>query len=336
SLDISNTDFHDVYYYGIQIGLFGAQSLTMNLDTVSFTDTGVNTSYHGIYADIDTTASLSGTWNNVTLNNIGGSGIYINDSSSGAVDPTISGLIIADTGTVGVHGVQLIGNATTTPTFDNSSGNANVISDGTYNLTLEGVGGSYANLTLDGASTSSIYISGAADPTLGWDDNSIILTNAPSPYTIQTELPGSIGLLGTADLGYNVGSSSFTGSYITLGSTSGTLTLGTSTLVVDPLNTGTNTSVYRVISHVTVGSGSTLTVEDGAIVKFNANLSMYVDGTLIVGDGDGLGANAVFTSIQDDTVGGNTNGGGASTGTRNDWNSIQARAGSVVDIDNAI
>ncbi|MCP4274751.1 MAG: tandem-95 repeat protein, partial [Gammaproteobacteria bacterium] len=319
SLDISNTDFHDVYYYGIQIGLFSAQALTMNLDTVSFTDTGVNTSYHGIYADIDTTASLSGTWNNVTLNNIGGSGIYINDSSSGAVDPTISGLTIADTGTVAVHGVQLIGNATTTPTFDNSSGSANVISGGTYNLTLQGVGGSYANLTLDGASTSSIYISNNTTA-LFPDDTNIILTNSPSPYTL-------ISMVIPPGISYTAGAGLVEDYIIISGPITADLTLTT-----DPLNTATGTgqaddptvSYWYSPLTLTINSGVTLDIQASTLMKFAETRYLEVGSGAILNI-NGTGGNEVYlTSFSDNAVGDPV----TSAAVNNDWYGIYFRSGS--------
>ncbi len=289
SLDISNTDFHDVYYYGLQLQLFSAQSLTMNLDNVSFTDTGVNTSYHGIYADIDTTASLGGTWNNVTLNNIGGSGIYINDSSTSAVDPTISGLTIADSGTIGVHGVQLLGSATTTPTFDNSAGNSNVISGGTYNLTLQGVGGSYSNMTLDGATSSSLYFSNNANPS-AFNGSIITLSNSPSPYTlVGMSLPAAVIVTP-----YQAGTG-LVQDYVIF---SGAL-INDLTLTANPLG-GT---FWRVTSDLDVPSGRTLTIEANTLIKFDN--SRYLDvlsgGTLNVNGT--IGNEVIITSFTDNSVG---------------------------------
>ncbi len=84
--------------------------------------------------------------------------------------------------------------------------------------------------------------------------------------------------------------------------------------------------VYLVTSSIVVPTGTTLTVQPGAVVKFNANQQLAVQGTLNAG---GTLANPVhFTSFADDSVGGDTNGDGASVGTPGDWRGLQFQAGS--------
>ncbi len=331
SVDITNSAFSNVYYYGLFLQLYTGQDVSWNLDNVSITDSGINTSYHGMFLQTNNDSTFSGTLNNVSLNNIGGTGLYLEDNSTGVVNPVISGLTVGDTGSVGIHGVQLIGSATTVPTFDASSGNTNSINGGTYNLTLQGVSGNFSNLTLSNATANSVYFSGTANP-LSWDDATVVINSAPSPYMLLVNLPVSVGVLGTNDLGYDVASSSVSSAYVSVAST-----LGDLTLVEDPLNTGSGASVYRITSSLTVPAGVTLTVQDGAVLKFHSGLILYVDGSLIVGDGDGAGNNAVFTTIEDDSIGGDTNGDGTATGgTRGDWNYISVRGGAIIDIDNAI
>jgi Right handed beta helix region len=71
-------------------------------------------------------------------------------------------------------------------------------------------------------------------------------------------------------------------------------------------------SPYVMTGNVTVNSGVTLTIEPGVVVKLNAQLrSLTVNGTL-----SAVGTSAapiVFTSVQDDTVGGDSNGDGSTT-----------------------
>ncbi len=88
--------------------------------------------------------------------------------------------------------------------------------------------------------------------------------------------------------------------------------------------------VYVVTSDVTVTSGGALTILPGAIVKFESGRSLTIaaGGTLIA-----VGSRArpiVFTSIRDDTVGGDSNGdGGASQPAPGDWVALRNEGGTV-------
>ncbi|MGI9278868.1 MAG: hypothetical protein ACR2PX_04455, partial [Endozoicomonas sp.] len=75
-------------------------------------------------------------------------------------------------------------------------------------------------------------------------------------------------------------------------------------------------AIHKVTSTITVPSGITLTVEPGAIVKFNSGQALNVNGVL-----DATGTeenNIIFTSYRDD-IGGDTNGDGPSVGQPGDW-----------------
>jgi len=84
--------------------------------------------------------------------------------------------------------------------------------------------------------------------------------------------------------------------------------------------------VYHVTGDLTIPNGVTLTIEPGAVVKFDAGKSLTVakGGTL-----NAIGTRAqpiVFTSIKDDECGGDTNeDGDATTAQAGDWGRIYAQ-----------
>jgi RHS repeat-associated protein len=91
-------------------------------------------------------------------------------------------------------------------------------------------------------------------------------------------------------------------------------------------------SPYILTGNVTVASGATLTIEPGVVVKFNAQFrTLWVSGTL-----KAIGTEAqpiVFTSIQDDTVGGDSNGDGAATSPApGQWYDIGIQAGTTSEL----
>src|SRR5262245_19288216 len=89
----------------------------------------------------------------------------------------------------------------------------------------------------------------------------------------------------------------------------------------------TGGSPYVLDGNVTVASGVTLTINPGVVVKLNGLLrELTVNGTLTaVG---ALGNEIVFTSIKDDTVGGDSNGdGGATSPAAGDWYRLRVTAG---------
>ena len=79
--------------------------------------------------------------------------------------------------------------------------------------------------------------------------------------------------------------------------------------------------VYYVSNNVTVNNGVTLTIRPGVVVKFAASRTLDVRGTLLA---QGTSGNeVVFTAFTDDSVGGDTNGDGPSSGTPGYWGHVQ-------------
>ncbi len=84
--------------------------------------------------------------------------------------------------------------------------------------------------------------------------------------------------------------------------------------------------VYRITGDLTVPSGVTLTIQPGAILKFDAGMSLIVEkGGKLTAQGT-TAQPIVFTSINDDQYGGDTNGDdGETSPSSGDWNKILAQ-----------
>lgn len=116
-------------------------------------------------------------------------------------------------------------------------------------------------------------------------------------------------------------------------------TSAASTVIPGSTHITTNTewttagSPYVITNYLTVNSGVTLTVDPGVVVKFEQSNfgEIDVDGSLVA---DGTSeAPITFTSYADDSVGGDTNGDGSSSGSPGDWYSILFLGSGTGDLD---
>ena len=97
-----------------------------------------------------------------------------------------------------------------------------------------------------------------------------------------------------------------------------------------PLLAGT---VYLATADLTVPAGQLLTVEPGAIVKFANGTSCEVLGDLIAAGGTGTTA---FTSVLDDSIGGDTGADGPTSGVPGAWGGLRALPGSNIVVEGAL
>lgn len=93
--------------------------------------------------------------------------------------------------------------------------------------------------------------------------------------------------------------------------------------------------VYHAQTKLDVPASETLTVHAGAVIKFKTGLdwNIDVDGTLDVNGTSELPV--VFTSILDDTAGGDSALDGPTTPGRGDWGGLNVRAGGALDLEHA-
>jgi hypothetical protein len=101
-------------------------------------------------------------------------------------------------------------------------------------------------------------------------------------------------------------------------------TVAASTIVGGTINANTTWSLagspYLAMNPVFVNNGATLTIEAGVVVKFKGTfgyLVVFSGGTLVANGVEGN--RVIFTSMQDDSVGGDSGGDGATTGAPGQW-----------------
>jgi hypothetical protein len=88
--------------------------------------------------------------------------------------------------------------------------------------------------------------------------------------------------------------------------------------------------VQRVTATARVPAGSTLTIQAGAIVKFNYAVGLTIEGTL---NASGTSSQPVIlTSYRDDSAGGDIDGGGASSGAKGDVRPLSMTATSTANV----
>ena len=171
------------------------------------------------------------------------------------------------------------------------------------------------NNTIAHSSYYGLTFDNALPPSLS--NNTFISNTNYAVYAALTDNDDSITLSG------NTASGNLVNGFGVAGSITGTVTWD-----------GDDTFPFVVESDLTVNAGATLTLTPGTVVKFHDRYDdLRVSGTLIA---DTTADDPItFTSIKDDTVGGDTNGDGStSSPAASDWSSLRftsSSTGSVLD-----
>lgn len=183
------------------------------------------------------------------------------------------------------------------------------VSNTDYGVWVNGGKVSVASSTLDNNTQYGIYATGNTSTTLTVADNLFTSNSVGAAYILPTN-----GLLMINNRGNRAPSGGKRG-FIVYGD------IGTS-------QSWAGDGMPYIISDVTVPSGKTLTIDAGAGVKFESSSSaLTVSGT--VNAQGTLSDNIHITSIADDSIFGDTNNNGASSGSPGQWKEIKFNSGSV-------
>ena len=268
----------------------------ITIDTVSILDSGGN----GL-----STLAGSPQVNNITVSNFGSYGVYMGDTSF----PTFTGTnsvsgALASKASVYATGVNV-----------NAAMDGFTITGGKYNVWLDaGANATFTNSVFDAAVDEAIYLTNTNAVSI---DSSNTISNTPAPYLITQGFS-------SADIYAVVDAASVSDLYSV--HLTGTLTNANSVLTADPLGTGN--SVYRVVGNTYVANNARLQVDPYTVLKFNSAKGLFANSGSILDVWGGIGAPAIFTTVEDNTVGAILPG---STGSPvlGSWNGIEYREGSL-------
>jgi parallel beta-helix repeat protein len=266
--------------------------------------------YGGVrYADIYKTGFGSIIVTNSTVSDSASYGILIENTSD---VQTLSNNIIENNGWDGIRLYGISGSVTIS---------GNEIRNNNAGITLDTITGtvSITGNTIEDNQSEGIHvenISGeieiSGNEIRGSVGNGIGISNGGRGVTITSnviENNGQYGIYSDAATEAEVSGNTISGN--------GAGAVGRGGSVTGDLRWTMGGSPYVIASTVTVGAGATLTIEAGAVVKFQNGQGLQVYGTLNVA---GTVDNPVyFTDYRDDSVGGDTNGDGSETTPSGGW-----------------
>ncbi|OIQ00023.1 MAG: hypothetical protein AUK35_05135 [Zetaproteobacteria bacterium CG2_30_46_52] len=271
---------------------------------------------HGVYLHASTNQVTSPTINNLSITNAtnGRYGLYMYAAGAGGVvSPTLSNINIQHALSYQALYMSASSPGVVTPTFTGTNSvtttsttneaiymtglgvsalmDGFTVTGGSYSLrTLAGATGIFTNNTFDGAANEALFL---ADNGSVLMDATNTVSHAAAPYLMGGQtLPFGVNVTYGAGL-VDTYSLHLTGifladpySYI---------------LSPDPLASGN--SIWQVVGNVAIQSGASVQVDPYTVMKFGASDNIYVNngGTF---DVYGLaGAEVIFTSVNDDSVG---------------------------------
>ncbi len=286
--------------------IFG-QGAILDLDHLFLFDSA----FEGLFLSAGSGAALSGSINNLSINNTGEQGIYLEALGADLLDIVISGNNSV-TGVNSAFAAIEVRGAQAKATLDSF-----VVNGGDVGIALfDGASPYLSDINIQSSLSAGLLFEGNSQPLLF---NNVILNNTSIPV-----------LLIGQDLPMNVVPTEGVGVQQWAASIEGTLTTDV-IMNAEPLGTG---SVWHVRAPVLVPSPYSLTMGAGAIVKFDTSSDLTV---LSGSPGGQLNINGtmsnrvILTSLADDDalVGGDTAGDGATTPTAGDWNGIHYQPGSL-------
>lgn len=236
------------------------------------------------------------------------------DGAAENISPSVLNLIIEESSATGLSATASGANSIVAPAISNTQ----ILSAINYgvNATATGSGASVAlalNGVVLGNAATGIYVSATGSSSTVTMQNSEI-HHANFPIYL-------VGNGWVTDLGGN----SLHNNTISAVGISGTLSQSRTWAPIQGL-------AYYLDSNFTVATGATLTLPEGLIVKADTNSHLYIDGALV---GEGTTDHpVVFTSYKDDSIGGDTNGNGASVGAKADWSGIVINSAATTALSN--